>query len=72
MIDITRFIRLREQAAVVQESGNWYLTFKRFSPETGEELEPERQPISLDHLTQRRAQLEAELAAIDAIIKEMK
>jgi hypothetical protein len=71
MVDISRFIRLREYAEVIQENGEWYLTFKRFSPETGEELEPERQAISAEGLNERRAKLETELAAIKAILKEI-
>ncbi len=72
MVDITRFIRLREYAGVEKVNEEWFLTFKRFSPETGEELEPERQLISMNGLLERRAKLEAELVAIEAITEEMK
>lgn len=71
MVDIGRFLRLRKQADVIQEGGEWYLTFKRFNPETGEELELERQKISAEELANRKAHLETELAAITAIVAEM-
>ena len=68
MVDITRFIRLGPEYASVSDG---YLVFKRFSPETGEELEPERQQVSADELTARAAVLQAELEAINAILVEL-
>ena len=84
MIDITRFIRLRPEgcASVVREpaaglppdSGEpiFHLVFKRFNPENGRELEPERQLLREAELRERRTLLADELQAIDAILSEIK
>lgn len=74
MIAIDRFLRLKPDgfASVAKdESGELFLIFKRFNPETGAELEPERQHITVVDLQARRGQLQPEIDAIDAILREI-
>lgn len=75
MIDIARFLRLRPNgfASVHKaEDKTLWLVFKRFNPETGYELDPEYQLITVADLQIRRDQIQPELNAIDAILAEIR
>ena len=74
MVDIARFLRLApHHARVAKGTGDLYLylIFDRFNPETGEQLEPERQLIVPADLGARRIVLQLELDAIVAIQREI-
>ena len=70
-MDINRFRRLSAEglAEVTSSNGDSYLSFKRFDPENGRELEPELQLISKAVLEQRKSELTDELETISELLK---
>jgi hypothetical protein len=74
MIDIKRFNRVREKGLAKIQFGpeGYELVFKRFDPESGEELQmPERQKVNPKELQDRRAELLKEVGGIEAILTEL-
>ena len=74
MNDLKRYYRLMSQNKCWAEyDGNDVkIFFKRFDPETGEELDPEYQFSTLKQLELDKIDLEQQLKAINSIIDNLK
>jgi hypothetical protein len=68
-MDINRFRRLNaEGMAFVLRGEENYISFKRFNPENGKELEPELQLINVGELQERKKVLAEEIDTIKSLL----
>lgn len=58
-------------AQIVRAGGGFAFATKRFSPETGEQLNPAVEAVDLQMLQARKQALQDELASINEIIAEI-
>jgi hypothetical protein len=74
MLDIKRYIRLQPQglAEAAVDGENCMLMFKRFSVETGEEIESEVQSFPITDLIDQRNDFVSQALVIDDILREFK
>ena len=74
MIDVKSYLQKKEKglAEVVKAGGGYAIAFKKFSPEDGSQLEPEIQAISVDELNKQKADLQAQIKDIDAVLADIK
>jgi hypothetical protein len=73
MIDAKRYTRLKPKGvtSIINENGETYLCFKRFSVEDASEIPPEKQLVEIDKINDRRNELIAELTSIDAFLQDL-
>ena len=72
-VDAKRYLRLKPSGVVdiVKGEDGLSLRFKRFEPETGQELNvPELQPFVVEDLYKKRNELQRELDGVNLIIEE--
>jgi hypothetical protein len=75
MIDAKRYVRLKPQGvtSITKTNSGFFLVFKRFEPETGQEIpEPEVQTFVLDDLNKRVSDLKHELFCFESVIEDTK
>jgi len=74
VIEIKRYLRLKDRDLSwvgKLESGEYCVFFKRFNPEDGTVLDPEKSIVSLDDLKQFRDKVSAELDGLNILIPDL-
>jgi len=73
MIDIKNYLdkKARGLATLTKIMGGYAIAFQKFSPEDGSQLEPEIQAISVDELNKQKADLQAQIEDIDAVLADI-
>jgi hypothetical protein len=72
-MDYKNYLEKKESgnASLVKINNNFALSFKKYSPETGEEETPDIRALSKKELEDEKQRLTDEIAGIDSVIKEM-
>jgi len=74
MTDIKNYLdkKAKGLATLIKIMGGYAIAFRKFNPENGSELEPEIRAISVDELNKQKADLQAQIQDIDAVLVDIK
>lgn len=72
MFDVVKYVKAKAvgAASIYKENYSYFVSFKKYDPTTGEQLQNEVQRIELATLEYRKQELQTELDAVNAVLAE--